>query len=91
MASGVAALVRYLPAGSPSIFYCVHCLVEKASSLCSEWTELNDDLEPCKKLLDLLLRLLSLVDIQVRVLKLLFFTALTSVVKMTSFFTTTVN
>ncbi|KAK1438680.1 hypothetical protein QVD17_04490 [Tagetes erecta] len=65
MASGVAALVRYLPAGSPSIFYCVHCLVEKASSLCSEWTELNDDLEPCKKLLDLLLRLLSLVDIQV--------------------------
>ncbi|KAK9053172.1 hypothetical protein SSX86_029803 [Deinandra increscens subsp. villosa] len=65
MASGVAALVRYLPAGSPSIFYCVHSLVEKAGSLCSEWKELHDELEPCKKLLDLLLRLLSLVDIQV--------------------------
>ncbi|KAI3756997.1 hypothetical protein L6452_04530 [Arctium lappa] len=72
MASGVAALVRYLPAGSPCIFYCVHCLVEKASSLCSEipkeidsWNDLHDELEPCKKLLDLLLRLLSLVDIQV--------------------------
>lgn len=72
MASGVAALVRNLPAGSPSIFYCVHCLVEKASSLCSEvptepgsWNDLHDELEPCKKLLDLLLRLLSLVDIQV--------------------------
>ncbi|XP_023737509.1 uncharacterized protein LOC111885484 [Lactuca sativa] len=72
MASGVAALVRYLPAGSPCIFYSVHCLVEKASSLCSEfpkepnsWNDLHDELEPCKKLLDLLLRLLSLVDIQV--------------------------
>ncbi|PWA93526.1 transposase, mutator type [Artemisia annua] len=72
MASGVAALVRNLPAGSPSIFYCVHCLVEKASNLCSEvptepgsWNDLHDELEPCKKLLDLLLRLLSLVDIQV--------------------------
>ncbi|KAJ9546181.1 hypothetical protein OSB04_025888 [Centaurea solstitialis] len=72
MASGVAALVRYLPAGSPSIFYCVHSLVEKTSSLCSEvpreldsWNDLHDELEPCKKLLDLLLRLLSLVDIQV--------------------------
>lgn len=72
MASGVAALVRNLPAGSPCIFYCVNCLVEKASSLCSEvpreldsWNDLHDELEPCKKLLDLLLRLLSLVDIQV--------------------------
>lgn len=72
MASGVAALVRYLPAGSPSIFYCIHCLVEKTNSLCNEvptepgsWNELHDELEPCKKLLDLLLRLLSLVDIQV--------------------------
>ncbi|MFS7933170.1 hypothetical protein Hanom_Chr04g00376601 [Helianthus anomalus] len=65
MASGVAALVRYLPAGSPSIFYCVHSLVEKASSLCNEWKDLDDEPEPCKKLLDLLLRLLSLVDIQV--------------------------
>ncbi|KAK2995965.1 hypothetical protein RJ640_026004, partial [Escallonia rubra] len=32
MASGVAALVRHLPAGSPSIFYCIHCLAEKANS-----------------------------------------------------------
>ncbi|KAL4570842.1 hypothetical protein LXL04_026505 [Taraxacum kok-saghyz] len=72
MASGVAALVRYLPAGSPCIFYCVNCLVEKAHTLCSQfpkdhdsWNDLHDELEPCKKLLDLLLRLLSLVDIQV--------------------------
>lgn len=72
MASGVAALVRYLPAGSPCIFYTVHSLVEKATTLCSEfpkepdsWNDLHDELEPLKKLLDLLLRLLSLVDIQV--------------------------
>ncbi|KAI3501190.1 hypothetical protein L1887_29052 [Cichorium endivia] len=68
MASGVAALVRYLPAGSPCIFYCVNCLVEKATSLCSQvdsWNDSHDELEACKKLLDLLLRLLSLVDIQV--------------------------
>ncbi|KAM7491286.1 hypothetical protein LguiA_034207 [Lonicera macranthoides] len=73
MASGVAALVRYLPAGSPSIFYGVHSLVEKANSLCSglttreadQWRNWQGELEPCKKLLDLLLRLLSLVDIQV--------------------------
>ncbi|KAH7863080.1 hypothetical protein Vadar_013097 [Vaccinium darrowii] len=70
IASGVAALVRYLPAGSPSIFYTVHCLVEKAHDLCREvmtqesdsW---QDELEPRKKLTDLLLRLLSIVDIQV--------------------------
>ncbi|CAI9286473.1 unnamed protein product [Lactuca saligna] len=37
MTSRVTALVRYLPAGSPCIFYYVHCLVEKASSLCSEF------------------------------------------------------
>ncbi|KAG2692363.1 hypothetical protein I3760_08G050400 [Carya illinoinensis] len=73
MASGVAALVHYLPAGSPAIFYCVHSLVEKANTLCSDifsqevsmgknW---HGESEPCKKILDLLLRLISLVDIQV--------------------------
>lgn len=73
MASGVAAIVRHLPAGSPSIFYCVHGLVEKASILCSAVNSEETDLlktgeegwEPCQKLLELLLRLLSLVDIQV--------------------------
>ncbi|KAL2543506.1 hypothetical protein Fot_12739 [Forsythia ovata] len=73
MTSGVAALVRHLPAGSPSIFYCIHCLAEKANSLCSvvstcetdQWKNWEGELEPAKKVLDLLLRLLSLVDIQV--------------------------
>ncbi|KAA8521948.1 hypothetical protein F0562_012737 [Nyssa sinensis] len=73
MASGVAALVRHLPCGSPSIFYCIHSLVEKANNLCSEvatleadlWNNWQGELEPCKKILELLLRLLSLVDIQV--------------------------
>ncbi|KAL3839422.1 hypothetical protein ACJIZ3_024013 [Penstemon smallii] len=73
MASGVAALVRHLPAGNPSIFYCIHCLVEKARILCSMvssrdtdiWKKWDGDLEPSKKVLDLLIRLLSLVDIQV--------------------------
>lgn len=61
MASGVAALVRHLPAGSPSIFYTIDCLVDKAHSLCGDmWTQ-----ESSKKIVDLLLRLLSLVDIQV--------------------------
>lgn len=74
MASGVAALVRHLPAGSPAIFYCIHSLVEKANSLCSEastedvdfWKNWQGESEPCKKMLDLVLRLVSLVDIQVR-------------------------
>lgn len=74
MASGVAALVRHLPAGSPSIFYCIHSLVDKARNLCTEimtyevdaWKNWQEELEPCKKLLELLLRLLSLVDIQVK-------------------------
>ncbi|POO03555.1 Armadillo-type fold containing protein [Trema orientale] len=73
MASGVAALVRHLPAGSPAIFYCVHCLVEKADRLCREdfsqqadmWKSWQGESEPCKKILDLLLRLISMVDIQV--------------------------
>ena len=73
MASGVAALVRHLPAGSPAIFYCIHSLVEKANSLCREvpaqqadtWKNWQGESESCKKILDLLLRLISLVDIQV--------------------------
>lgn len=73
MASGVAALVRHLPAGSPAIFYCIHCLMEKANRLCIEdlahqdemWKNWQGESEPGKKILDLLLRLISLVDIQV--------------------------
>ncbi|XVF17271.1 hypothetical protein REPUB_Repub10bG0105500 [Reevesia pubescens] len=73
MASGVAALVRHLPAGSPSTFYCIHYLVNKANKLCSdastlkadEWKNWQGGLEPCKKILELLLRLISLVDVQV--------------------------
>ncbi|KAF8380398.1 hypothetical protein HHK36_027883 [Tetracentron sinense] len=73
MASGVAALVRYLPAGSPAIFYCIHSLVEKANRLCSEaktqdadmWKNWQGDSESSKKVIELLLRLISLVDIQV--------------------------
>ncbi|CAN4127470.1 unnamed protein product [Withania somnifera] len=73
MASGVVALVRHLPAGSLSIFYCIHCLIEKTDNLCSSvntttetdlWRSWDGELEPFK-MLDLLFRLLSLVDIQV--------------------------
>ncbi|WRX12073.1 hypothetical protein QQP08_004560 [Theobroma cacao] len=73
MASGVVALVRHLPAGSPATFYCINCLVDNANKLCSdastlkaeEWKNWQGGLEPCKKILELLLRLISLVDIQV--------------------------
>ncbi|XP_061990224.1 uncharacterized protein LOC133708733 [Rosa rugosa] len=72
MASGVAAVVRHLPAGSPAIFYCIHCLVEKANRCNKDfaqqadmWKNWQGESEPCKKILDLLLRLISLVDIQV--------------------------
>lgn len=73
MASGVVAIVRHLPAGSPSIFYCIHSLVEKANSLCSAigredrdlWKNWEGELETSKKVLDLLIWLLVLVDIQV--------------------------
>lgn len=72
MASGVAALVRHLPAGSPAIFYCIHNLVEKTDGLCSEvfthkadiWKNWQGESDPCKEILELLLRLISLVDIQ---------------------------
>ncbi|KAG5033539.1 hypothetical protein JHK85_017521 [Glycine max] len=73
MASGVVGMVQHLPAGSPAIFYCVHSLVEKANQLCSEvftneadaWKKWQGEPEPSKKLLDLLLRLVFLIDIQV--------------------------
>ncbi|KAL5801967.1 hypothetical protein ACOSQ3_033599 [Xanthoceras sorbifolium] len=73
MASGVAALVRHLPAGSPAIFYCINSLVEKANELCNEaftheadvWKNWQGESEPCKEIFELLLRLISLVDIQV--------------------------
>lgn len=73
MASGVVGMVQHLPAGSPATFYCIHSLVEKANQLCSEvsthevdaWKKWQGEPEPSKKLLDLLLRLVFLVDIQV--------------------------
>ncbi|CAO2827188.1 unnamed protein product [Amaranthus hypochondriacus] len=74
LASGVSALVRHLPAGSPSIYYCIHTLVEKTNGLCREastskasewWKNWQGDSDPCKKILELLIQLVSLVDIQV--------------------------
>ncbi|CAL5210606.1 unnamed protein product [Lathyrus oleraceus] len=73
MASGVVGMVQHLPAGSPATFYCIHSLVEKANQLSSEvftheadaWKQWQAEPEPSKKLLDLLLRLVFLVDIQV--------------------------
>ncbi|KAJ4804636.1 obscurin-like protein [Rhynchospora pubera] len=73
LASGVVALVRNLPAGSPGTFYCTYSLISKAKSLSDEatarspnmWKFWEESSEPCKKVVDLLLRLLSLVDIQV--------------------------
>lgn len=67
-------MVQHLPAGSPATFYCIHSLVEKANQLSSEvftheadaWKQWQAEPEPSKKLLDLLLRLVFLVDIQVR-------------------------
>lgn len=73
MASGVVALVRHLPAGSPAIFHCIGTLMEKATSLCERamaeeedlWKNWQGDSEPYKKVLDLLLRLVTIVDVQV--------------------------
>ncbi|CAN1794818.1 hypothetical protein LINPERHAP1_LOCUS20426 [Linum perenne] len=74
MASGFAHLIQHLPAGSPAIFYCIHSLVEKVQNLCSKnvsmqnadsWKNWQGELEPCKKLFDMLVRFISLVDIQV--------------------------
>ncbi|KAL6848337.1 hypothetical protein ACP4OV_021631 [Aristida adscensionis] len=72
LASGVAALVRHLPAGSPAILFCIHSLVVKAKDLCntakvqdkSLWRSWEESTGPCKKISDLLLRLIFLVDIQ---------------------------
>ncbi|XP_065870729.1 uncharacterized protein [Euphorbia lathyris] len=73
MASGVLSLVRNLPAGSPATFYCIHSLIEKAKILCTDvcsheadiWKNWQAESEPSKKIIELLLRLVSLVDIQV--------------------------
>ncbi|CAD6248275.1 unnamed protein product [Miscanthus lutarioriparius] len=72
LASGVAALVQHLPAGSAAILFCIHSLVVKAKDLCevakvqnkSLWRSWEESTDPCKKMLDLLLRLIFLVDIQ---------------------------
>ncbi|KAF8685843.1 hypothetical protein HU200_043754 [Digitaria exilis] len=72
IASGVATLVRNLPAGSAAVFFCIHSLVVKAKDLCeiakvqnkSLWRSWEESTDPCKKILDLLLRLIFLVDIQ---------------------------
>ncbi|RLN07295.1 uncharacterized protein C2845_PM11G13010 [Panicum miliaceum] len=72
LASGVAAIVRHIPAGSPAILFCIHSLVIKAKDLCdtamvqdkSLWRSWEESTKPCKKTLDLLLRLIFLVDIQ---------------------------
>ncbi|CAG7904555.1 unnamed protein product [Brassica rapa] len=64
LASGVAALTRHLPAGSPAIFYSVHSLVEKGSTFNTDESQGRKS-DPGSQILDLLLRLVSLVDIQV--------------------------
>ncbi|ESQ27772.1 hypothetical protein EUTSA_v10018136mg [Eutrema salsugineum] len=64
LASGVAALIRHLPAGSPAIFYSVHSLVEKASTFNADALQGRKS-DPGNQILELLLRLVSLVDIQV--------------------------
>ncbi|KAG7590048.1 hypothetical protein ISN44_As07g022540 [Arabidopsis suecica] len=64
LASGVATLVRHLPAGSPAIFYSVHSLVEKASTFSTNSLQGRKS-DPGNQILELLLRLVSLVDIQV--------------------------
>ncbi|KAK6935279.1 LOW QUALITY PROTEIN: hypothetical protein RJ641_035434 [Dillenia turbinata] len=73
MASGVAALLRHLPAESPATFFCMNSLVEKTNGLCCEamildadaWKNWQQESEPCKKMLELLLRHIYLVDMQV--------------------------
>lgn len=66
LATGVAALVRHLPAGSAPIYYCIHSLVEKAWDVCRIMNEdTKGSSEPCMKISELLLRLTSMVDIQV--------------------------
>ncbi|KAK9217456.1 hypothetical protein WN943_006083 [Citrus x changshan-huyou] len=65
MASGVVALVRHLPTGSPAIFYCINSLVVKADRLCGEvfaykadiWKNWQGESEPCKKIIELIMKL----------------------------------
>ncbi|KAL1216816.1 hypothetical protein V5N11_025307 [Cardamine amara subsp. amara] len=64
LASGVAALIRHLPAGSPAIFYSMHSLVEKASTFNTDALQGRKS-DPGNQILELLMRLISLVDRQV--------------------------
>ncbi|KAJ1277641.1 hypothetical protein BS78_04G018800 [Paspalum vaginatum] len=72
LAAGVVALVRHLPAGSGAVLFCIHSIVVKAKDLCetaqaqnkSLWRSWEESTDPCKKISDLLLRLIFLVDIQ---------------------------
>lgn len=75
LSSGVQALVRYLPAGSPAIVFCINSLVQKSNSLynANSTSNIGHDVEvegetepePAKNLQGLLLHLIFLVDIQV--------------------------
>jgi hypothetical protein len=64
--------VNAVRCSSLATFYCIHSLVEKANQLGSEiftheadeWKQWQGEPEPSKKLMDLLLRLVFLVDIQ---------------------------
>ncbi|KAH9763877.1 Obscurin-like protein [Citrus sinensis] len=65
MASGVVALVRHLPTGSPAIFYCINSLVVKADRLYGEvfaykadiWKNWQGESEPCKEIIELIMKL----------------------------------
>ncbi|GAB2209825.1 hypothetical protein Droror1_Dr00027050 [Drosera rotundifolia] len=74
LASGVAAIVRNLPAGSPSIYYCINSLVNKVHALYQEVAKQEAKLssknllggsDPAKKIIGLLVQLLTLADVQV--------------------------
>ncbi|KAL9254300.1 hypothetical protein AKJ16_DCAP13014 [Drosera capensis] len=74
LASGVAAIVRNLPAGSPSIYYCINSLVNKVHALYPEVAKQEaklssknflGDSDPAKKIIGLLVQLLALADVQV--------------------------
>lgn len=68
-------MVRYLPAGSPAIVFCINSLVQKSNSLynANSTSNIGHDVEvegetepePAKNLQGLLLHLIFLVDIQV--------------------------
>lgn len=73
LSSGVQALVKYLPAGSPAIVFCINSLVQKSHSLYNanstsnigQDAEVEGESESAKNLQGLLLHLIFLVDIQV--------------------------